>query len=192
MGSRPLFFSMQPSVREIVQQIEELTAPLVEDEGFELWGVDLLTEAGRWVLRVLLESETGTTLDDCTRVHRQLSDVLDVHDPIPWRYTLEVSSPGINRPLLRPSHYRRYLGQPIRLQTKTTCEGKRTFIGPVCKVEKHAVSVVDQRTGTVRIGWSDVARAHVDLPPPMPGRDGHKKTKRTRRRETRKEPCSQT
>ena len=176
---------MQPSVQEIIQQIEKISTPLAEDEGFELWGVTLLTEGGRWVLRVLLESENGVTLDDCTRVHRQLNDLLDVHDPIPWRYTLEVSSPGINRPLFRLSHYQRYLGQPIRLQTKTAQDGKRAFIGPICEVEESAISLVDQERGKVRIGWADVARAHVDLPPPLPGKSPGKKKRKSGRRQMR-------
>ena len=176
---------MQPSVREIIQQVETLAAPLAEDEGFELWGVDLLTENGRWVLRVLLDNTNGVTLDDCTRVHRQLSDVLDVHDPIPWRYTLEVSSPGLQRPLFRPSQCQRYMGQPIRLQTKTAQDGKRAFIGPICEVEENAISVVDQERGKVRVSWANVARAHVDLPLPLPGKGPEKKKRKSRRRQTR-------
>lgn len=176
---------MQPSVQEIIQQVEALAAPLAEDEGFELWGVDLLTENGRWVLRVLLENTNGVTLDDCTRVHRQLSDLLDVHDPIPWRYTLEVSSPGLQRPLFRPSQCQRYMGQPIRLQTKTAQDGKRAFIGPICAVEENAISVVDQERGQVRVNWANVARAHVDLPLPLPGKRPEKKKRKSRRRQTR-------
>ncbi len=176
---------MQPSVQEIIQQVETLAAPLAADEGFELWGVDLLTENGRWVLRVLLENPNGVTLDDCTRVHRQLSDVLDVHDPIPWRYTLEVSSPGLQRPLFRPSQCQRYMGQPIRLQTKTAQDGKRAFIGPICAVEENAISVVDQERGTVRVNWANVARAHVDLPLPLPGKIPERKKRKGRRRQTR-------
>ena len=70
---------MKPPIQEIIRQVEELTTPLVEDEGLDLWGADLLTESGRWVLRVSLECENGVSLDDCTRIHRQLSDFLDVH-----------------------------------------------------------------------------------------------------------------
>lgn len=181
---------MQPPVQEIIQQIEKITAPLVEDEGFELWGVELLTEGGRWVLRVLLESENGVTLDDCTRIHRQLSDLLDVHDPIAWRYTLEVSSPGINRPLFRLSQYQRHMGQPIRLQTKTVQDGKRAFIGPLCAVEEStieesAISLIDQERGKVRIRWVDVARAQLALPPPLPGKDPGKKKRKRKRRQMR-------
>lgn len=181
---------MQPSVREIVRQVEELSAPLAADEGCEVWGVTLSSEAGHWVLRILIDSERGTTLDDCTRVHRQVSDLLDVHDPIPWRYTLEVSSPGLRRPLLRPSHYRRYLGEPVRLQTRTAQDGKRTFTGPLCRVEDHAVSLVDDVKGTVSIAWDDVARAHLDPPPPVPGKDVPKSSRRRRRQQGRTESCS--
>ena len=178
---------MQPSVQEIIQQVETLTTPLAEDEGFELWGVDLLTENGRWVLRVLLENTDGVTLDDCTRVHRQLSDLLDVHDPIPWRYTLEVSSPGLQRPLFRLSQCQRYVGQPVRVQTKTAQDGKRAFIGPICEVEveENAISVADQERGKVRVSWANVARVHVDLPLPLPGKGPEKKKRKSRRRQTR-------
>ncbi len=176
-----LFFHMQPSVQEIIQQVETLTTPLAEDEGFELWGVDLLTENGRWVLRVLLDKTNGVTLDDCTRVHRQLSDLLDVHDPIPWRYTLEVSSPGLQRPLFRPSQCHRYMGQSIRLQTKTAQDGKRAFIGPICAVEGNAISVIDQERGVVRVSWTNVARAQIALPLPLPGKQPARKRRKSRR-----------
>ena len=98
---------MQAAIQDIIQRVEALATPLVEEEGIELWGVNFRQETGRWVLRLALDREGGVTLDELTRIHRQLSDLLDVHDLVPWRYTLEVSSPGINRPLLRPSHYQR-------------------------------------------------------------------------------------
>ncbi len=182
---------MEPPIQEIIRQVEELTTPLVEDGGLELWGAALLTESGRWVLRVSLECENGVSLDDCTRIHRQLSDLLDVHDLIPWRYTLEVSSPGINRPLLHPRHYQRSLGQPIRLQAKTPQNGRRVFAGPLCQVEEEYIGIADQDVGNVRITWEDVVRASVDLPFPLPSKDRQKKGK-SRRREMRKKLCKQT
>lgn len=183
---------MKPPIQEIIRQVEELTTPLVEDEGLELWGADLLRESGRWVLRVSLECENGVSLDDCTRIHRQLSDLLDVHDPIPWRYTLEVSSPGINRPLLSPRHYQRSLGQPIRLQAKTAKNGRRVFAGSLCQVEEEYIGIVDQDVGNVHIAWEDVVRARVDLPSPLPSRDRQKKKGKSLRREMRKKLCNQT
>ena len=184
---------MKPPIHEIIQQVEELTTPLVEDEGVELWGADLLTESGRWVLRVSLECENGVSLDDCTRIHRQLGDLLDVHDLIPWRYTLEVSSPGINRPLLYPRHYQRSLGQPIRLQVRTAKNGRRVFAGSLCQVEEEYFGIVDQDVGNVHIAWEDVVRARVDLPSPLPSKDRQKKRKgKSLGREMRKKLCNQT
>jgi ribosome maturation factor RimP len=101
-----------------------------------------------------------------------------VHDLVPWRYTLEVSSPGVNRLLLRPSHYRRYLGQRVRIQTRTPKRGRRVFTGPLCGVEETQVSVVDRDVGTVQIPWEEVFKANVEHPFP----DGGRKKKGGRRR----------
>jgi ribosome maturation factor RimP len=153
---------MQPAIQDIVRHVEQLAAPLVEGEGAEIWSIDLRPEAGQWVLRVMLDREGGVTLDDLTRVHRQLSDVLDAHDPVPWRYTLEVSSPGVNRPLVRPGHYRRFLGQRVRVRTKTAQSGRRVFVGLLCEVGEGAVAVHDHDVGMVHIPWEDIVKATTE------------------------------
>lgn len=160
---------MQSTIRDIVRQVEVLATPLVEEEGIELWGVDFRQEAGRWVLRLALDREGGVTLDDLTRVHRQLSDLLDVHDLVPWRYTLEVSSPGIRRPLLRPSHYRRYQGKRVRIQTRNAQHGRRVFVGTLGEVGETRVSLVDGDVGEVWILWEEVLKATTEYDVPAPG-----------------------
>lgn len=163
VGGWPTFFlRMQPEIQAIVRHVEQLATPVVEEEGAEIWSVDLRPESGHWVLRVMLDREGGVTLDDLTRVHRQLSDLLDVHDPVPWRYTLEVSSPGIKRPLLRPGHYRRFLGQRVRVRTKTAQSGRRVFVGPLCEVEEEAIAVQDNDVGMVHILWEDILKATTE------------------------------
>lgn len=159
---------MQSAIRDIVRQVEALAIPLVEEEGIELWGVDFRQEAGRWVLRLALDREGGVTLDDLTRVHRQLSDLLDARDPVPWRYTLEVSSPGIKRPLLRPSHYHRYLGKRVRIQTRNAQRGRRVFIGILSEVGETDVNITDGDVGAVRIPWEDVVKATAEHDFPAP------------------------
>jgi ribosome maturation factor RimP len=159
----PLFFSgMRSTIQDIIQRVEVLASPLVEEEGIELWGVEFRQEAGRWVLRLALDREGGVTLDDLTRVHRQLSDLLDAHDPVPWRYTLEVSSPGINRSLLRPSHYQRYVGKRVRIRTRTAQHGRRVFVGPLQAVGGEHVVLADSDVGEVVIPWTDVMKATVE------------------------------
>jgi ribosome maturation factor RimP len=86
------------------------------------------------LLRVYIEAEQGITLDDCGRVSHQLSGVLDVQDPIRAPYTLEVSSPGLDRPLFRPEQFRRYLGHRIRVRITGLVEGRRNFVGELLAV----------------------------------------------------------
>lgn len=158
---------MQVALQEIVQQFENLAAPVVEEEGMEIWAADLRQEGGRWILRLMLEREGGASLDDLTRVHRQLSDLLDVHDLVPWRYTLEVSTPGVNRPLVRLTHYRRYLGQRVRIQTRNMQRGRRMFVGLLDQVEDNRVCIIDGDVGQVWIPLDDVRKAttEYEFPP---------------------------
>jgi len=159
---------MQSEVQAIVQRVEALATPLVEEEGIEVWGVDFRPEAGRWVLRLALDREGGVSLDELTRVHRQLSDLLDAHDPVPWRYTLEISSPGIIRPLLRPSHFRRYYGKRVRVLTHQEQQGKRVFIGTVSGVGEDHVVLVDETTSEVQIPWENMRKATTEHDFPVP------------------------
>jgi ribosome maturation factor RimP len=158
---------MQVAIQEIIRQFEALAAPIVEEEGMEIWAADLRQEGGRWILRLMLERAGGASLDDLTRVHRQLSDLLDVHDLVPWRYTLEVSTPGVNRPLSRLNHYRRYLGQRVRIQAKSMQNGRRMFVGLLEQVEDDRVCISDGDVGKVWIPLNDVRKAitEYEFPP---------------------------
>jgi ribosome maturation factor RimP len=161
---------MQTGDHDIIRQIEHIAAPVVEEEGFEIWQIVFRSEAKQWMLRVTIDKRdstsenglTGVTLDNLTHVHRQLSDLLDTHDVIPQHYTLEVSSPGINRPLLRPSHYERYLGQRIRLQARRAQHDRRIFNGLLSGVGEKQVSVEDGEVGLVHIPWEEVTDANVE------------------------------
>jgi ribosome maturation factor RimP len=165
---------MQSTIQDITRQVEDLATPLVEEEGMEVWGVDLRQESGRWVLRLALDREGGVTLDDLTRVHRQLSDLLDVHDPVPWRYTLEISSPGVNRRLLQPRHYMRYLGKRVRIQTRSAQHGRRVFVGLLGEIENGRIRIIDGDVGEVWIPWEEVRKATTEheFPPPAGKKKG--------------------
>jgi ribosome maturation factor RimP len=114
--------------------IEQLIRPVVEAMGYELWGLDFSPQGRGALLRVYIEAEQGITLDDCARVSHQLSGVLDVRDPIRVPYTLEVSSPGLDRPLFRPEQFQRYLGHRIRVRITGHMEGRRNFVGELLAV----------------------------------------------------------
>lgn len=144
-------------------QVWELTAPLAADEGMEIIDIELRGEARRdgRVLRVYLDKEGGPTVEDLARVSRKLSDLLDVHGGVEGSYTLEVSSPGINRLLKRPEHFARFTGKRIRVRTREAIEGRRSFLGILKEVGDGGI-VLRQDGAEFRIALSSIERANYE------------------------------
>lgn len=106
-----------------------LLEPAVQAVGMTLWGVEYLAQGKHSVLRLYIDSPEGVTVDDCARVSHQVSGILDVEDPIPGEYTLEVSSPGMDRPLFQLEQFPAYIGQDMRIRLRAAVQGKRNFTG---------------------------------------------------------------
>ncbi len=121
------------------QQIEDLLTPTVEALGFELWGVEYLSQGRHTLLRIYIESPDGITVDDCAAVSEQVSAVLDVEDPITGEYTLEVSSPGMDRLLFKLEQYPAYVGEVVDLRLRTAFEGRRKYKGILKGIEGEDV-----------------------------------------------------
>lgn len=137
------------------EQLHALIAPVVEALECELWGLEYLTQGRYSTLRIYIDrpGEEGVNLEDCERVSRQVSSLMDVEDPITNRYTLEVSSPGMDRPLFTPEQYARYIGEVISLKTRATVAGRRKFKGQLQAVEGDSVVlIVDGAEHTLSIG----------------------------------------
>lgn len=115
--------------------------PAVEALGYELVGVELLRNGRQSLLRIYIDTETGITVDDCERVSHQVSGVLDVEDPIRGEYTLEVSSPGLDRPLFNAEHFERFAGREVRVKLKVPVEGRRKIRGTLAGVHDGNVLV---------------------------------------------------
>ncbi len=107
--------------------------------GCELWGLDYLAQGKKSVLRIYIEKEGGVLLEDCEQVSRQISATLDVEDPISGEYTLEVSSPGMDRPLFTLDQFKRYLGETVALRLRVAFEGRRKFSGILKGVEDDEI-----------------------------------------------------
>jgi ribosome maturation factor RimP len=124
-----------------VARVWALVAPLAEAQGFEIIDIELRREGGRGgrVLRLYLDREGGPTMEDLSRVSRELSELLDVHDVVEGSYTLEVSSPGINRPLTRPEHFARFVGKRVRVRTRELVNGRRSFLGQLLEVSEDKI-----------------------------------------------------
>ena len=112
-------------------RVWQLAAPLADSEGMEIVDIEFRHEGSRGgrVLRLYLDKEGGPNVEDLSRVSRQLSELLDAEDTIDGAYTLEVSSPGINRPLKKPEHFARFVGKRIRVRTRDLIDGRRSFLG---------------------------------------------------------------
>jgi len=117
-------------MREIlVQQVRGLAAPACGRAGVELVDVEFVREDGRWFLRLYIDKPGGVTVDDCERVHEEVGRLIDEVDPIAHPYTMEVASPGLDRPLKREADFERFAGQPVDIRTTLPIDGSRRIRG---------------------------------------------------------------
>jgi ribosome maturation factor RimP len=126
------------------KQIESLLAPTVEANGCAIWGVEWLSSGRHSKLCLYIDREAGVSVDDCERISRQVGDILDVEDVLPQRYTLEVSSPGMDRILFTPDQYASSVGERIDARLNFPFEGRKRIVGLLAGVEDgQAVVRVD-------------------------------------------------
>jgi len=123
------------------QQIAQMLESTVEALGFELWGLEYLSQGRHTLLRLFIDCESGISVDDCALVSQQVSSVLDVEDPISGDYTLEVSSPGMDRLLFKLEQFPAYLGETVELRLRAPFEGRRKFKGTLKGIEGEDVVV---------------------------------------------------
>ena len=112
-----------------LEQLQALLAPVIEALGYQCWGIEFLSQGRHSLLRVYIDKADGITVDDCAVVSREVSALLDVEDPIPNEYTLEVSSPGMDRPLFTEAQFTQYVGQKIEVKLTVPQDGRRKFKG---------------------------------------------------------------
>ena len=119
---------------KIADKVFSIINPIVIDMGYELLGIEYVGSGKHSVLRLYIDCEKGVGVNDCETVSRQVSSIMDVEDPISGQYNLEVSSPGIERPLFVIEHYQRFLGYDVCLRTYRPIDGRRNFTGCIGSV----------------------------------------------------------
>jgi ribosome maturation factor RimP len=147
--------------KSVVNEVWRVVAPLVESEGLELVDIEFRREAHGAVLRLFLDRQGGVSLDDLAPMSRRLGDVLDVDGVVPGAYTLEISSPGVNRRLRQPDHFRRYVGKKVRVRCSDYRDGRRSFLGPLLSVEQGGI-VVGLEAGGEFIPFEEIAQANYE------------------------------
>ena len=123
--------------------LEQLLSPAIMGLGYELVGIERLSQGKRGLLlRIYIDSEDGITLDDCERVSHQVSGILDVEDPIPGHYILEVSSPGLDRPLFTLEQYQRFIGKKATIRLHRPLDTRRVFTGILQQIQEQNIIIV--------------------------------------------------
>lgn len=129
------------SKQSIEERVMEFTQPVVDQLGLELVDVEFVKEGASWYLRVYIDKPGGVEVDDCQAVSGQVSDLLDQHDPISQAYYLEVSSPGLDRPLKKDKDFQRYAGELVKLNTYAPLDGKKSFTGKLIGLQDDGIHV---------------------------------------------------
>jgi ribosome maturation factor RimP len=146
----------------LIEQIEQLIAPVLHEHGAEQVDVQFVHENGQWVLRFFLDKTGGITLDDCAVISEHIGRNLDAADIIKQRYSLEVSSPGINRPLKKESDYHRFVGERVDVTLYAPLNGRRHFKGTLQSVNAGVVVVEEAPQQIFALPLADVAKAKLD------------------------------
>jgi ribosome maturation factor RimP len=147
---------------ELPEKVASLIEPVARAHGLDLVDVEVKPSGRKSLLRLILDRPGGVTVDDLADLSREVGDVLDVHDVMPGGYTLECSSPGINRPLKRPTDFARFLGKSVRLRTHTPIAGARNFAGLLVAADDEQVELEDRACGRIAIPYRLIERAHYE------------------------------
>ena len=143
------------------EQLEALIEPVVTGLGCELWGVERLAQGKYSLLKIFIDADKGIDVEDCARVSRQVSSLLDVEDPFKGKYTLEVSSPGLDRRLFKLEQFEVFKGARVKLRLRKPYEGRRKFIGLLCGIEDEDVVLRSDDDEEILFPFAEIERANI-------------------------------
>jgi len=163
---------------ELVGRIREIADRVASAEGLELVDVEFVGRGRNTVLRIFLDKPGGVSLRDCERVSGQVGAILDVEDFIPSSYTLEVSSPGLDRPLVKPADYERFAGKRIKLVLRSPHEGRRRFHGLLRGIRNGTVELEEENGSVVGLDYGEIQKANLVFEFGKPARGHEPRTKK--------------
>ncbi|WP_455220355.1 ribosome maturation factor RimP [Kaarinaea lacus] len=147
-------------MRQAPANIQALIEPALTALGYELVGAEYLSQGRHSLLRIYIDRESGITLDDCERVSHQVSGILDVEDVIHGQYSLEVSSPGLDRPLFTLNHFKRFIGKQAKIKLAAPIDGRRKFNGVIRAVDDNRV-VLEMDAEEIELPFNAIEKANL-------------------------------
>ncbi len=148
---------------KVSEKVKELVRPIIENLGYRLFDVEFKSERG-WVLRIIIDKPGGVTIKDCEDVSKRIGALLDVEDLIPFSYILEITSPGLTRPLEKIEHYEFFKGRLVRVILNKPVEGLREVTGYIEDVKEGIITLREKGRGNVyHIPFSAIAKGRLEL-----------------------------
>jgi len=147
---------------KLLQEVRQVVEPILESQGFELVDLEYQRESQGWVLRIYLDREGGVSLDDCAGISHEVGAVLEVKDLIPNAYILEVSSPGLTRPLKKPEDFNRFRNQMVKIKLYEPLDGRRNFKGTLLGLEGDRVRVEAEQQ-VYELPLQRIAKANLEI-----------------------------
>ena len=138
---------------------------LLQEEAFDLWDLEVAFQSGRGVIRIFLDRAPGVTLDDCAYWNKKIGRYLEAEDVFRGRYVLEVGSPGLDRTLVKPEHFARFLGANVEMKLHDPREGRRAFHGEILAAGADTVVIADPEAGTVSLPYASIRKARLVVDP---------------------------
>ena len=151
------------TANERKEELKKLVQPVVEDMGFELFNLELSVRGRKSVIQIFLDKEEGVSLDDCAEVSREVSTILDVEDLIPWSYILEVSSPGLDRPLRIPQDFKRFRGKLAQVVTREPIDNQTFFKGRIDYSDDICAKLILEKDKHVTIPYNIITRSRLEI-----------------------------
>jgi ribosome maturation factor RimP len=151
------------SIAALEDKIRKIVEPVINALGIELDGIELNKMRGKALLRIYIDREEGITIDDCTLVSREVEALLDVEDPIPYSYVLEVSSPGLDRPLRNTRDFIRFSGRNVRVITKEPIDKQTFFVGQLAEADDSEIVLLLPKDRTVTIDYGNISKARLEV-----------------------------
>lgn len=151
------------NTENLAEKIKKIINPVINSMGVWLEEIELKKQGRRFLLRIFVDKEGGVSLDDCERVSREIEAQLDVEDPIPGSYILEVSSPGLDRPLRRPEDFRRFKGNLARVVTSRSIDNQTFFIGEIVDAGDEGIVLLLSGEKRVNIEYKDISKARLEV-----------------------------
>jgi ribosome maturation factor RimP len=151
------------NIEDLENRVREVIEPVIKSLGVELENIEFGKMQGKLLLRIFIDKQGGVTIGDCELVSREIEAVLDVEDPIPCSYILEVSSPGLDRPLRRPEDFKRFSGKTVRVITHNPVDNQTFFVGEIIEAGDVDVVLLLPKDRKVTITYENISRARLEV-----------------------------